>query len=138
MEELRPVPPAPKKKPSLLFRLLAFLLTLALLLGAVAAVVYRDKLNFDGIRRWFTYRALERSDSGQAESFRYESSGRGGFCPCGRRFLPPDGWSRWRKAPAAWRRPLFPAARRAWRWWCRGNRSARGWRFCSKTMACAR
>ena len=83
MEELRPVPPAPKKKPSLLFRLLAFLLTLALLLGAVAAVVYRDKLNFDGIRRWFTYRALERSDSGQAESFRYESSGRGGFSNVG-------------------------------------------------------
>ena len=39
MEELKPVPPAPKKKPSLLVRLLAFLLTLALLLGAVAAVV---------------------------------------------------------------------------------------------------
>ena len=35
MEELKPVPPAPKKKTSLLVRLLAFLLTLALLLGAV-------------------------------------------------------------------------------------------------------
>ncbi len=83
MEELKPVPPAPKKKPSLLVRLLAFLLTLALLLGAVAAVVYRDRLNFDGIRRWFTYRSMERSDSGQAESFRYESSGQGGFTSVG-------------------------------------------------------
>ena len=60
MEELKPVPPAPKKKPSLLVRLLAFLLTLALLLGAVAAVVYRDRLNFDGIRHWFLYRSLPR------------------------------------------------------------------------------
>ena len=83
MEELKPVPPAPKKKTSLLVRLLAFLLTLALLLGAVAAVVYRDRLNFDGIRRWFLYRSLEKSDSGQAESFRYESSGRGGFSSVG-------------------------------------------------------
>ena len=87
MEELKLVPPAPKKKPSLLFRLLAFLLTLALLLGAVAAVVYRDRLNFDGIRRWFLYRSLERSDSGQASSFRYESSGREGFSAVGNDLL---------------------------------------------------
>ena len=53
MEELKPVPPAPKKKPNIFVRLLAFLVTLALLLGAVAAVVYRDRLNFDSIRRWF-------------------------------------------------------------------------------------
>ena len=46
MEELKPVPPAPKKKPNIFVRLLAFLVTLALLLGAVAAVVYRDRLNF--------------------------------------------------------------------------------------------
>ena len=52
MEELKPVPPAPKKKPNIFVRLLAFLVTLALLLGAVAAVVYRDRLNFDSIRRW--------------------------------------------------------------------------------------
>lgn len=79
MVELKPVPPAPKKKPNLFLRLLAFLLTAALLVGAVAAVVYRDRLNVDSIRRYFTYRSLEKNDSGQTESFPYDSANRGGF-----------------------------------------------------------
>ena len=83
MEELKPVPPAPKKKPNIFVRLLAFLVTLALLLGAVAAVVYRDRLNFDSIRRWFVYRSLEKSDSGQTESFQYDSAGKGGYSRAG-------------------------------------------------------
>ena len=49
---------APKKKPNIFFRLLAFLLTLARMVGAVALVVYRDKFSFDAVRRWFTYRTL--------------------------------------------------------------------------------
>ena len=83
MEELKPVPPAPKKKPNIFVRLLAFLVTLPLLLGAVAAVVYRDRLNFDSIRRWFVYRSLEKSDSGQTESFQYDSAGKGGYSRVG-------------------------------------------------------
>ena len=83
MEELKPVPPAPKKKPNIFVRLLAFLVTLALLLGAVAAVVYRDRLNFDSIRRWFVYCSLEKSDSGQTESFQYDSAGKGGYSRVG-------------------------------------------------------
>lgn len=83
MEELKPVPPAPKKKPNIFVRLLAFLVTLALLLSAVAAVVYRDRLNFDSIRRWFVYRSLEKSDSGQTESFQYDSAGKGGYSRVG-------------------------------------------------------
>ena len=83
MEDLKPVPPAPKKKPNIFVRLLAFLVTLALLLGAVAAVVYRDRLNFDSIRRWFVYRSLEKSDSGQTESFQYDSAGKGGYSQVG-------------------------------------------------------
>ncbi len=83
MEELKPVPPAPKKKPNIFVRMLAFLVTLALLLGAVAAVVYRDRLNFDSIRRWFVYRSLEKSDSGQTESFQYDSAGKGGYSRVG-------------------------------------------------------
>lgn len=83
MEELKPDPPAPKKKPNIFVRLLAFLVTLALLLGAVAAVVYRDRLNFDSIRRWFVYRSLEKSDSGQTESFQYDSAGKGGYSQVG-------------------------------------------------------
>ncbi len=79
MEELRPVPPAPKKKTNPILRLLAFLLTLALLLGAVALVAYRDWINLDAVKRYFTYRSLERSDSGQIDAFQFDSSGRGGF-----------------------------------------------------------
>lgn len=58
-----------KKNP--LLRLLAFLCTAALLLGAVFLVTNWQKLNFDFVRRWFAYRSLERSESGQVESFPY-------------------------------------------------------------------
>jgi hypothetical protein len=64
---------APKKK-NLFLRLLAFLVTLALVAGAVFLVANRDRLNLDSLKRWFTYRSLERSDSGQAESFSYSGS----------------------------------------------------------------
>lgn len=71
------------KKPNILFRLLAFLVTLALILGAVTLVVYRDKLNFDAVRRYFTYRSLERSDSGQAESFSIDGDAGDSFSAAG-------------------------------------------------------
>jgi len=61
-----------EKKTNIAVRLLAFLLTLALVLGAVAAVAYRDKLNLDALKRWYRYRSLAKSDSGQAEQFFYE------------------------------------------------------------------
>ena len=58
----------PKKK-NLILRLLAFLVTLALIAGAIFLVANRDKLSMDAVKRYFTYRSLERSDSGQAKSF---------------------------------------------------------------------
>lgn len=61
-----------RKKPRFLVRLLLFLLALVLLLAGVTAVVFRDQLNMDNIRRWFHYRSLVLNDSGQAESFPYE------------------------------------------------------------------
>lgn len=61
-----------RKKPSFVVRLLLFLLALVLLLAAVTAVVFRDRLNMDNIKRWFHYRSLVLSDSGQAESFPYD------------------------------------------------------------------
>ena len=64
---------APKKK-NLFLRLLAFALTLALAAGAIFLVANRDKLNLDALKRWFTYRTLERSDTGLAESFPYSGS----------------------------------------------------------------
>ena len=56
--------PNDKKKPNILVRLLAFLVTLALVFGAVTLVVYRDRLNLDALARWFEYRNLETSESG--------------------------------------------------------------------------
>lgn len=61
-----------EKRPNLVLRLLAFLLTAAMVLGAVVLIVNYDKLNFDAIKRWFAYRDLERGDSGQAESFPFD------------------------------------------------------------------
>ena len=74
MDEMNPgrVAPPVKKTPNLFVRFLAFLVTLALMVGAVALVVNYDKLNFDSLKRWFTYRNLERSESGQSESFVFE------------------------------------------------------------------
>ncbi|NCB62747.1 MAG: hypothetical protein EOM52_03900 [Clostridia bacterium] len=72
-----------KKKPNILLRLLAFLVTLALMLGAVALVVYRDELNFDALKRYFAYRSLEKSDAGQTESFQFGSGGKGGYLGVG-------------------------------------------------------
>ena len=59
MEELKRPEPAPPKKPNIVVRLLAFLLTLALVLGAVALVAFRDKINLDSLKRYITYRTLE-------------------------------------------------------------------------------
>jgi hypothetical protein len=63
-----------KKKPRFLLRLLLFLLALVLVLIAVGAVVFRDALNLDSVKRWFHYRTLVLSDSGRAESFLYDGA----------------------------------------------------------------
>ena len=62
------------KKPNLFLRLLAFLMTLVLIAGAIFLIANRDRINLDAFKRWFTYRSLERSDTGQEESFPYSSS----------------------------------------------------------------
>ena len=49
----------------------------------MALVAYRDRINLDAIKRYFTYRSLERSDSGQIDAFQFDSSGRGGFSSLG-------------------------------------------------------
>ena len=60
---------APKKSHIFLRRLLAFLVTAVLVLGALAAVVYRDRLNLDAVRRWLSYRSIQTSQTGLTESF---------------------------------------------------------------------
>ena len=54
------------KKPNIILRLLALLVTIALVLGALVLVVYRDRLNLDALERWLTYRELETDESGEA------------------------------------------------------------------------
>lgn len=61
----------PQKKPNFFFRLITFLVTLALILGAVALVVYRDRINLDAFQRWLSYRGLETSETGEATQFSY-------------------------------------------------------------------
>lgn len=71
MNEGRKAPEQPKR-PNPFVRFLAFLVTVTLVLGAVALVANYDKLNFDALKRWISYRSLARSESGQAESFPFD------------------------------------------------------------------
>ena len=62
---------APKrvKKPNIFVRLVALAVTAALILGALALVVYRDRFNLDAVKRWMTYRSLPTSATGEAAPF---------------------------------------------------------------------
>ncbi len=64
----------PSKLKNTIVRILAFLVTLVLVVLAVFLVANRDQLSLDAVKRYFAYRSLERSDSGQAESFDYSPS----------------------------------------------------------------
>lgn len=75
--------PPKKRQTPLLVRLIAFVVTVALAIGAVYLVVHRDRLNFDALRRWFTYRTLAKSDTGVGESFPYQSGGSLTLAKCG-------------------------------------------------------
>jgi len=59
---------APKKQ-NFFLRLLALVLTGALVLGAVALVVFREHLNLDALRRWLHYRSIQTGQTGQTEPF---------------------------------------------------------------------
>lgn len=87
IKEVKKPEPKPKKKPNLFLRALAFLLTLALVLGAVYFVVNRDKLNYDALKRWFTYRSLTQTDTGVGESFSYQGGGSLTLTRCGNDML---------------------------------------------------
>lgn len=72
-----------EKKKNPILRLLAFLLTAALVLGAVFLVANWQKLNFDSLRRWFTYRSLTKNESGQVDSFPYTGGSGSSFARVG-------------------------------------------------------
>ena len=128
MDEMDRGRKAPKKRPNLLVRLLAFLVTVALVVGAVFLVANYDKLNFDALKRWFAYRDLERGETGQSASFAFEggvasafgllggdllvcSGPRSGFIPTAARYM----WTRrspW--TPRWWRLPATPPWSTTW------------------------
>ena len=68
MKQTNPAPQAPKQ-PNFFMRLMAFLLTVALVLGSVVLVVNWDKLNIDALRRWLSYRSVQTSQLGLSERF---------------------------------------------------------------------
>lgn len=53
------------KKPNIFFRLAALAITAALVIGALALVVYRDRLNLDSLQRWLAYRSVQTDGTGQ-------------------------------------------------------------------------
>ena len=55
------------KKPNLLLRLVVFIITAALVLGALVLVVNRDEYNLNALKRWLTYRSLTSSQTGQGD-----------------------------------------------------------------------
>lgn len=83
IREVKKNAPPPPKRPHPLLRLLAFILTLLLILSAIALVVNRDRLNFDALKRWYTYRNLAQRDSGGGEPFAYQGGNDLTLCRCG-------------------------------------------------------
>lgn len=73
-EQAAKQPNKQKKKPHFLLRVILFLIALAMVLAAVGLIAFRDTLNLDSVKRWFTYRTLMLSDSGQADAFLYDGS----------------------------------------------------------------
>ena len=68
-----------RKKPNILVRLIALLVTAALLLGALILVVYWDELNLDALKRWFEYRNLQTSETGEAAPFSHAGGEKASF-----------------------------------------------------------
>lgn len=87
IREVKKPEPKPQKRPNLFLRMSAFILTLILALGAVYLVVNRDKLNYDALKRWFTYRSLAQSDTGSGETFSYQGGDRLTLTRCGNDLL---------------------------------------------------
>ena len=77
--EQEQAPPPRRRLPRFLARVAATLAVLAAALALVAVVVFRDSVNLDSVKRWFTYRSLVRGDSGRAESFSYDGDLTGTF-----------------------------------------------------------
>ncbi len=88
-----------EKKKNPLLRFLAFLVSAALVLGAVFLVANWQKLNFDFIKRYFTYRSLARNENGQVESFPYSGGIHSAFALVGEDLMVCSTSGIWRYSP---------------------------------------
>ena len=79
--------PKEKKRPNLFVRIVLFLVTFALVAGAVVLVVYRDKLNIDALKRYFTYHSLTADEDGQAELITHPGGSKVHFAALGDGYL---------------------------------------------------
>lgn len=52
-------------------RIMALILGTVIFCGAVLVVAYRDQFNLDALKRYMTYRSLEKDDQGQTAEFSY-------------------------------------------------------------------
>ncbi len=78
---------ASKKRPNLFLRSVLFLVTFALVAGAVVLVVFRDKLNIDAFRRSLTYHAITANEDGQAELITHPGGSKVDFAALGDAYL---------------------------------------------------
>lgn len=60
-------------------RIGALLFTALLMFGAIFLVVHRDRVNLDSVKRYLTYRNLEKNDSGQTTEFSYTQDASNAF-----------------------------------------------------------
>ena len=70
MEEKKNVPvPKRLKKPNRILRLLAMLVTAALILAAIILVLYRDTIHINTIKRWLAYQNMDTGVTGESAPF---------------------------------------------------------------------
>ena len=70
MEEKKNVPvPKRLKKPNRILRLLAMLVTAALILAAIILVLYRDTININTVKRWLAYQNMDTGATGESAPF---------------------------------------------------------------------
>lgn len=63
--------------------ILAIIITVAMLFTAVCAIIYRDRLNLDALKRWVAYGSLEKDEEGQTEEFVFSGDSNNHFAALG-------------------------------------------------------
>lgn len=64
-------------------RFVAFVVTLILVVVALLAIVYRDKLNFDAAKRFVAYGSIAKNDDGLADEFVFSGDNHNSFATLG-------------------------------------------------------